>query len=153
VALVSIEDILASLTARIHHHRLARRADDLWIEERNRAELGSLVEALLAAHLRRATGWSPGAWIDMVVPGTLDVSETGVAVVSGAAVWCGDAGWFLEPLAARFELSSDGRSVRTYELRFGDAELGLGAMRHQPLAPPSLRTLPERWCFVFEQRV
>jgi hypothetical protein len=150
VALVS-EDILDSLITRIRHYRLARRVDDLWIEERNRVELGSLVEALLAAHLRGASGWSTGAWIDTVVTSTLDVSETGVAELSGTAVCCGDRGWFLEPLAARFELSDNGSAVRTYALRFGDAELGLGAMPHQPNRRPSLRALPARWCFVFEQ--
>lgn len=146
-----IEHILDGLSIRIRHYSLARTVDDVWLEETNRSEVGSLVEALLAAHLRISREWDAHAWIQGVVLRSLDVSETGVAVWLGMAIWYGHEGWFLDPLAARFELSPDQTVIRNYLIQFGDAETGLGTVRYEPSAKPRLGGLPVRWRFVFPE--
>lgn len=145
----SVEQILDTLSERVRYFTLARRVDDLWIEERNRAEVCTLVERLLGAHLRATREWDSSAWVEAIVLDGLEVSDAGVAALAGAAIWCGRDGWFLDPLAARFELSADRQWVSSYVVRFGDAELGLGAMRYRG-PKPAAGPLPSRWRFVFE---
>lgn len=142
------QPILERLSERARYYCLAQSAGDALLEEQNRIELSSLLESLLEAHLRDATGWEAGAWVETVVSVTVDVAE-GEVVLAGAAVWHGSAGWFLEPLRVRAELSSGFTSVHTYALQFGDAERGLGSVSYQPGAMASRRALPAAWCFVF----
>ena len=148
---VSVERILDTLSERVRYFTLARRVDDLWLEERNRAEVCSLMERLLGAHLRTAPEWESGAWVEAIVLNGLDVSDAGVAVLVGAAIWRGRDGWFVDPLAARFDLSPDRQWVSSYVVRFGDAERGLGGIRYRADSKPSAGPLPSRWSFVFEQ--
>jgi hypothetical protein len=146
----SRDQILDTLSERVRYFTLARRVDDLWLEERNRTEVCALVERLLAAHLRASAEWDAEAWVEGIVLEGLDVSDAGVAALTGGAVWCGRGGWFVDPVAARFELSPDRQWVISYVVQFGDAELGLGATRYRA----EVRRLPERrparWRFVFE---
>jgi hypothetical protein len=146
----SVEHLLDRLSERVQYFSLARSAGDLWLEEQNRIELCSLVETLLGIHLRRAPGWETSAWVDSVNAIAVDMSKTGTVVLSGAAVWRGETGWFLDPVMASFELSADLVSIRTYALQFGDAESGLGTVRYQPRS--SVRAgSPTRWSFVFRE--
>ena len=147
----SVEVILTTLSERVRYFTLARRVDDLLIEERNRTEVCSLVERLLGAHLRATPDWDSGAWVETIVLNSIDVSDDGVAAIAGAAVWRGRQGWFLDPLAARFELSRDRQWVSSYVMQFGDAELGLGGIRYRADAKPMTGPPPSRWRFVFEE--
>lgn len=146
----ALEQILDTLSERVRYFTLARRVDDLWLEERNRTEVGALVERLLAAHLRTNSDWDNEAWVEAIVLDGLDVSDAGVAALTGGAVWCGRDGWFVEPVAARFELSPDRQWVASYVVQFGDAELGLGATRYHAEAKRLPERRPARWRFVFE---
>jgi hypothetical protein len=147
----SVERILDTLSERVRYFILARRVDDLWLEDRNRAEVSSLVERLLVAHLRTTPEWDQGAWVEAIVLNGLDVSDTGVAALVGAAIWRGRDGWFVDPLAARFDLSPDRQWVISYVVRFGDAERGLGGIRYRADSKPFAGPLPSRWSFVFEE--
>ena len=147
----SVELILDTLSERVRYFTLARRVDDVWIEERTRAEVCALVERLLGAHLRATPDWDSGAWVETIVLDAVDVSDDGVAAITGAAIWRGREGWFLDPLAARFELSEDRQWVSSYVVQFGDAELGLGGSRYHAGKKLVTGPLPSRWRFVFEE--
>ena len=147
-----VEDILEHLSARIRHYSLARTVDDLWLEETNRTEVGSLIEALLADHLRSSNDWDAHAWVQGLVLRSLDVSEAGVALWSGMAIWHGHEGWFIDPLSARFALSPDRTTIEDYLIQFGDADIGLGMIRYEPSAKPRLAAAPVQWRFIFPRR-
>ena len=150
MAHIPVEQILESLSERVRYYGLARSAGDALLEDLNRLEVSALVESLLGTHLRQSPQWDEAAWVDSLTDVRLDVSERGVAAFSGAAVWRGRDGWFLDPFVARFEFSSDLISIQTYALQFGDAESGLGSLRYRPDAS-SARAQPVRWCFVFQE--
>ena len=150
MAHLNVDEILESLSQRIRHYELARRAGDALLEDRNRLELCALVESLLGVHLRTTSEWQTDAWVDSVVDVVVEVTHPGVAVLSGAAVWRGPDGWFLDPLLARFECSSDLASVRAYALQFGDADVGLGHVQYRSNVARSPRP-PGQWCFVFHE--
>jgi hypothetical protein len=63
-------------------------------------------------------------------------------------VWSGSGGWFLDPVAAEFELSEDSNSVRKYSLRFGDAHSGLGKYPNKPFSKDLYRPPPTDWSLV-----
>ena len=150
MAYVSVEQILQNLSERVRYYELAQRAGDALLEDLNRLEVGALAESLLGTHLRESPQWDEAAWVDSLIGVRLDVTERGVAALSGAAVWRGPRGWFVDPFVARFEFSTDLLSIRTYELQFGDAASGLGSVRYGPDVL-SARALPVRWCFVFQE--
>jgi hypothetical protein len=145
------DDILARLSERVRYYSLAQHVGDSWLETQNRSELGWLLERLLSNHLHSASTWDRHAFVDLVIPLTLELSEDGIAVLSGVAMWRGQAGAFLDPLDATFELSSDSISVRGYSLRFGDAERGLGAMKYERTVAPIPARPPLMWCFEFRE--
>jgi hypothetical protein len=120
-------------------------------EEHHRIDICSVVEALLEAHLEGCPGWDSSFLMDGVLPASLTVSDSGVVEVVGLAVWSGNRGWYLDPVAARVELSADRKSVRAYSLRFGDAAAGLGKFPYRPHSKDRYRPPPEQWCFAFDR--
>jgi hypothetical protein len=150
VATVSVDRLLALLPDRVRAYQAAVASDDLAAEERSRIDLCSVFEYLLGAHLGGSREWEPGAWVDGVLPGTLDMTEPGVVSVAGLAVWRGRRGWFLDPFAGRAELAACGSSVQACSLRFGDAGCGFGKFPYVPYSKHRFDPPPTSWLFAFD---
>ena len=148
-------ELFDALSLRVRHHEMARASGDLWLEERNLTELCSVIEVLLGAHLRASDDWDTTSWVQAVLPVTMEISDSGVAVLSGRVVWRSGRGWFLDPLSARLELSSTGASLREYTIGFGDADAGLGSLTYEPgaHAADEMPRRTDRWRYVFVNRV
>lgn len=145
----SEELLLSLLPERVRSYRDAFAINDLQSEEHCRIELCSLVERLLELHLAGCKGCDSISMVDGVLPATFEVSDSGIVSIVGLAVWTGHGGWFLDPFAARIELSPDRKSVRAYSLSFGDAEAGLGKFPYEPYSTKGYRPPPHVWLFVF----
>jgi hypothetical protein len=148
--MVSMDQLLALLPDRVRAYQAAVTSGDLAAEEGRRIDLCSVFEHLLGAHLPGCREWESGAWVDGVVPGTLEVTDPGVLSVAGLAVWSGPRGWFLDPFAARTELSQQGEWVQAYSLRFGDAEFGFGKFPYAPYSKHCFDPAPRSWLFAFD---
>src|SRR5262245_27984925 len=87
---LTVDQILELLPQRARAYRAAVISEDLLTEERCRIDLCSVFEYLLEVRLGRCHAWELVAWVDGVLPGTLDISESGVVSVAGQIVWSGN---------------------------------------------------------------
>ena len=105
---------------------------------------------MLETHLIGAQGLETISMVDGFLPSTLDVSAMPNVSINGVAMWVGDEGCFLDPVAAKFELSGDGNFVNRYTLKFGDAETGLKKFPYHPHSKDIYRPPPVHWLVVID---
>jgi hypothetical protein len=141
--------LLELLPERIGAYRNALAANDLDSEERCRIDLCSVIECLVEVHVDGRKGCEAISMVDGVLPATLDISDSARISIVGLVVWEGRGGWFLDPVATEIELSEDGKSVRKYSLKLGDADSGLGKYPYKPYSKDLYRSPPTDWCVVF----
>jgi hypothetical protein len=87
------------------------------------------IAALLSEALRAADGWSRYNEVDDIIPCTVEkVSETELNL-SGLVIWLSNGGTtqeWIDPISTSIRLSDRSPQAIRYELRFGNADRGLG---------------------------
>ena len=105
---------------------------------------------LLGNLLEGSEGWSRWYWVDDIIPTSETIGTQNELHVEGLAIWGesgGTAEW-VEPLSAWVQVREGGEDVG-YEMKFGDAETGLGQIpygKHRSHVKPGC---PDEWMFVF----
>jgi hypothetical protein len=109
--------------------------------------LGGLLEQLLAG----ADEWSQYSWVDGIVPCTAERVSPSDLAFTGLLIWNDGnkkSNEWKEPLSAAIHVSESSPAHLTYQIRFADADQGLGkcpcGSRHDfPYVPV------DNWLFTF----
>jgi hypothetical protein len=144
-------DIEMSLAAAVRDYLLQRRGQDYRISEDEYLRpvclvLSRFVQGLLA----NADGWSRYAWVDDIEPCAADRDSSNGLLLTGLLIWAKGtkSGDLKDPLSASIRLSGSSPTHLIYEIRFGDADRGLGkcafgSSHDFPYVPV------ENWLFTF----
>lgn len=145
-------DIEMSLAAAVRDYLLQQRSQDYRISEDGYLRpvcllLSRFVQSLLA----NADGWSGYAWVDDIEPCTADRDSPNRLLLAGLLIWAKGTksrGFMIDPLFASIRLSGSSPSRPIYEIRFGNADRGLGkcswgSSQDYPEVPV------ENWLFTF----
>ena len=143
--------VMSVLPESMRAYQRAVASSDKEAEEQCQFALCSALQYLLEAHLSCCVEWSEGSVVDGVLPGPFEISASGALSLAGLAVWYHGHDWFLDPIAVHVELSADHAAVRSYSLRFGDAESGLRKFPLKPVSKELFHPPPDTWCFVFDE--
>jgi hypothetical protein len=117
--------------------------------------LCSGLEWLLGRELQPCEGWA--GWVDGVTPAHGMVqhavkvgSSTGVSI-HGYAEWAkaGAGPFWIESFPGRICVSPGGESIESYDLRFADADRGLGRTPYGRHIRFESWFSPEKWMFSF----
>jgi hypothetical protein len=143
--------IEVSLAAAVREYLLRPRGQDHRISEDEFLRtmcvaLSRFVQGLLVS----ADGWSRYAWVDDIEPCTADRDSSNGLLLTGLLIWAkGTKSQFLiDPLYASIRPISGSPTQLFYEIRFGDADRGLGkcpfgSSQDYPQVPV------ENWLFTF----
>jgi hypothetical protein len=116
------------------------------------------LEWLLGGLLQASDGWN--GWVDGILPAT-DMLPDSIRVIStvevsvrGRALWGEHAGPFwIEPFLGSVQVSDASDSIVSYELKFGDADRGLGKVPFDKHLRRPDWFFPENWLFTFSRVV
>lgn len=108
--------------------------------------LATRLESFLASALERHPDWSRYWWVDdldcvLRVPGPRAVE------VQGILTWVDGDGWFIDPVLGFVQLADTLRQIESYEVRFGDAAMGIGRVAFDTSPPPSWKQITD-WLIV-----
>jgi hypothetical protein len=88
----------------------------------------SWLSILLSEVLKDADGWDRYKWVDAITPCTAESVSDGELELSGLVIWGtrGITRQWIDPVVASIRLSPPSCESIEYELRFGNADKGLG---------------------------
>jgi hypothetical protein len=86
--------------------------------------LARFVQDLLA----NVDGWSRYAWVDDIEPCTADRDSPSGLLLTGLMIWANGpkSAFLIDPLYASIRLSGNSPTKLIYEIRFGNADRGVG---------------------------
>jgi hypothetical protein len=128
---------------------LLREPNDRISEDENLRTVCSPLDRLLGELLSTSDGWSRYHFLDGILPCTAEKLSPDDLFLTGLVVWIGDGGreW-KEPLSANLRVSDALPSKIRYELRFADADRGLGTCPYG--TPHDFPYVPvTNWMFTF----
>jgi hypothetical protein len=148
VSFIQIEMLLA---AAVRDYLLQQPEQEYRISEDD--SLGSVCVAasrFVQGLLTNAEGWSRYAWVDDIEPCTADRDSSNGLLLTGLLIWANGtkSGFLIDPLYASIRLSGSSPTQLIYEIRFGNADRGLGkctfgSSQDYPYVPV------DNWLFTF----
>jgi len=83
---------------------------------------------LVQGLLTNSDGWSRHAWVDDIEPCTAARDSSNGLLLTGLLIWANDtkSGFLMDPLYASIRFSESSPTQLIYEIRFGNADRGLG---------------------------
>lgn len=142
---------LSKLAAWVRAYLAARLREDEVDESEQLQWLCSGLEYLLGDLLHGQDGWSPGQWVDGILPAMdrITAQRDGIELY-GFAVWGkgGTTQQWVDPVFAAVRLAPSSDVVEGYDVRFGDASRPLGQCpygRRGPTGSP----MPHEWRFSY----
>jgi len=139
----------SSLAGAVHDYLLAEQNERI-SEDENLRPVCQWLGVLLGELLKSEGRWSQYNWVDGISPCTAERASPSDLVFTGLLIWLGGSksSEWKEPLFAAIHISEIAPAQLTYEIRFADADRGLGKCTYG--TPHDFPKVPvNNWLFTF----